>query len=329
MDEVLTVPLCVTWIETLPAPDALVALRRREDTMARRTFTHTAQVAYDALPRHAGAALADTRDGWTVVVEPNGFQGARSETMAVLSRETRALSVFWNANSDGHLVYAERGEVLALLDLFDPEDAEDAEDLPDALSAWRDLAEEDDPRVAGLVLGETLSGRRLDSAWTAIEHLSAVLDLLPAPSGEPVNGHGDSRVAAILAGPHPGRAREIAALVAETACELSGLDVPLAGRVLTALARRPDPATLEALRAETGLLNRELLAAAPTVDASPSVIDGWRMRYAAVGVLEAALGEDPVAAARDTIWRIGMLRLDDRAGRRVGTLANLLDEVSG
>jgi hypothetical protein len=44
VEEVLTVPLCVTWIESLPTIDALVTVGQREDGMARRTYAHTVQL---------------------------------------------------------------------------------------------------------------------------------------------------------------------------------------------------------------------------------------------------------------------------------------------
>ncbi|RSN12734.1 hypothetical protein DMB42_11145 [Nonomuraea sp. WAC 01424] len=66
------------------------------DGSGRRTFTQTVQAAYDALPDRAGAALAGSLRSWTVLVEPNGFQGVRPEVLSRLARQGRALSVFWN-----------------------------------------------------------------------------------------------------------------------------------------------------------------------------------------------------------------------------------------
>ncbi|MFC4008586.1 DUF6461 domain-containing protein [Nonomuraea purpurea] len=334
VEETLTVPLCVTWVEDLSAADVLAAAGQQEESTGSRTYEQTVQAAYDAMPAHAGAALAGVLGKWTVLVEPNGFQGSRPEVLARLSRDGRALSVFWNANADGQLVYAEYGRVLAVIELFDPEEPED---LPGALSAWVELCEEDDLRVAGLALGEAVTGRRLDAEWLAGEHLSAVLHASPDTGSEQVAEQdrldhlaylaSDPRVADLAANPDPGRTREIAALVAETACELSGLDVPLVGRVLTALAQVPAPAILAELRAEVRRFSDELLAQAPPADAPPDVMDGWHPRFLAVGVLEAALEEDAVDAARNAIWRIGMLRLGDRGGRRVGTLMGALEQI--
>ncbi|MFF4414593.1 DUF6461 domain-containing protein [Streptosporangium sp. NPDC001559] len=337
LEENLDVPLCVTWIECMPATEALVAAGGQEDGSGRRTFTRTVQAAYDALPARAGAAMAGSLGSWTVLVEPNGFQGTRPEVLARLTRQGRALSVFWNDNGDGQLAYAEHGRVLITADLFDPEELEDLEDLPDALSAWPELAEQDDLRSAALTLGEMLTGGRLEAEWLAAEHQSAVLDAYAEPAGAVLSGQderdhlaylaGDPRVADLIAAPGPGRAREIAALVAETACELSGLRVPVADRVLVALAGTPSPAVLAELRAEVRLLSQELLAQSPPADAPAETMEHWHVRYWALSVLEAAVGEDAVAAARDAIWRIGMFRLDDRAGRRVGALMVVLEQL--
>ncbi|WP_220182956.1 DUF6461 domain-containing protein [Sphaerisporangium album] len=334
VEETLTVPLCITWVEDLPAADALAAAGRREDGMGSRTYAETVQAAYDAIPVHAGAALAGALGEWTVLVEPNGFQGSRPDVLTGLSRRGRALSVFWNANGDGQLAYAEHGRLLAVFDLFDPEELEE---LPAALSAWTELAEQDDPRVAGLALGEAVTRRRLEPGWLAGEHMSAVLDApqdivdTSAVDQDRIDHLAylaeDPRVADLVANPDPGRTREIAALLAETACELSGLDMPVTRRVVTSLAQAPGPAVLVELRDEVRHLSEDLRAQTPAADAPPLTIEHWHARFMAVQVLEAALGEDAKAAAQDAIWRIGMMRLGDRGGRRVGTLMGVLEQM--
>lgn len=335
VEEVLTVPLCVTWIESLSAVDALVAVGQREGRIARRTYAQTVQAAYDVIPIHTGAAMAGNVGDWAILVEPNGFQGSRPEILSRLSRQGRALSVFWNANGDGSLTYAEHGQVLTVVDLVD---SEDLEDLPDALSAWRDLVEEDDLRCAALALGETVTGQRLDAEWLVAEHSSAILDEHAEATGASLDEQdrldqlaylaADPRVAGLVANPDAGGTREIAALVAETACELSGLNEPLADRVLAVLAQAPSPALLSEVRAEVHHLGQELLAQRPGSDAPRLEMEQWHARYLAIGVLEAAVEEDAVTAARDAIYRIGMLRLDDNAGRRVGALMGVLEQIS-
>ncbi|SNR97115.1 hypothetical protein SAMN05216276_100250 [Streptosporangium subroseum] len=338
VEETLTVPLCITWVEDLPATDVLAAAGRREDGVGSRTYAETVQAAYDAIPVHAGAALAGPLGEWTVLVEPNGFQGSRPDVLTGLSRRGRALSVFWNANGDGQLVYAEHGRLLTVLDLFDPEELEELEELPPALSAWAELAEQDDPRVAGLALGEAVTHRRLDARWLAGEHLSAILDASQdtvdtlAADQDRIDHlaylAGDPRVADLIADPAPGRIREVAALIAETACELTGLDVPLARRVMTSLAQTPGPAVLAELRDEVRHLSEDLLTQYPGADAPPSTIERWHAPFRALKVLEAALGDDAKTAAQDAIWRIGTLRLGDHGGRRVGSLMGVLEKMS-
>lgn len=331
--DVLNVPLCVTWIEDLSPVEVLVAAGRRDDGAGDRTYEQTVQAAYDAMPAHAGAALAGRLGRWTVLVEPNGFQGSRPEVLSGLSNRGRALSAFWNGNGDGQLVYAEHGQVLAVLDLFD---AENLDDLPGALSAWEELTEEDDLRVAALVLGETVTGERLSEEWLEAEHPSGMLDAsagTEAPLSEQERQEhlaylaSDPRVADLIANPERSRAREIAALVAETACELGGLDVPLAGRVLAALTPQAPASLLAELRAEVRLLGQETLARAETSDVPAAESDRLHAQYKALNVLEAALAADAVSAARDAIWRVGMFRLGDHGGRRVGALMDVLRQI--
>ncbi|MBA2892113.1 DUF6461 domain-containing protein [Nonomuraea soli] len=331
MEENLNVPLCVTWIESMSVTETLVTAGGQAGGSGRRTFAQTVQAAYDALPGWPGAAIAGSLGSWTVLVEPNGFQGSRPEVLSRLAQQGRALSVFWNANGDGQLAYAEDAHVLAMVDLLDPEDFED---LPPALSAWPELAEQDDLRSAALTLGELLTGERLEAQWLDAEHQSAMLDAFAEPADGPPAAQdeldhlaylaGDPRVADLIAVPHPDRAREIAALVAETACELSGLREPVADRVLAALTGAPSPDVLAELRADIRLRSQEMLTRSPDASAPTQTIERWQARYQALSVLEAAVEEDALTAARDAIWRVGMLRLNDRAGRRVGALMSVL-----
>ncbi|MEV0144937.1 MULTISPECIES: hypothetical protein [unclassified Nonomuraea] len=322
LEENLDVPLCVTWIESMPATEALVAAGGQEAGSGRRNFRadrrgglrRASRLGRRGDGRKPGVLDRPGRAQWLSRDASRGsgpVGAARAGAQRVLERQR-----------DGQLAYAEHGRVLVTADLFDPEELEDLEDLPDVLSAWPELAEQDDLRSAALTLGEMLIGGRLEAEWLAAEHQSAVLDMYAGPAGAVLPGQderdhlaylaGDPRVADLIAAPGPGRAREIAALVAETACELSGLHVPVADRVLAALAGVPSPAVLAELRAEVRLLSQELLAQSPPADAPAEAVERWRARYQALSVLEAAVGDDALAAARDAIWRIGMLRLGDR-----------------
>ncbi|MDP9870217.1 MULTISPECIES: DUF6461 domain-containing protein [Streptosporangium] len=336
VDGVLTMPLCVTWVEGLSVEEALLRVGRREDGMAERTFAQTVRAAYDAMPTYAGAALVGRLGKWVALIEPNGFQGSRLSVLSELSRKGRALSVFWNVNSEAQIAYAECGRVLAN---FDPFTLEDLEDLPVALSAWQDLAFEDDVRVAGLALGETFSDQRLDEEWLSAEHLSAILDPPTDTTGEELTDEevvdqraflaGDPKVAAIVADPSPARLREIAVLVAETACTACGLSDPLVERAFTALSE-PDPAVFVGLRSELSRLQEELsrrgTAAREAGMTSPSA-EQLHHQYLAAGVLTAALDQDPFSAAMSAIWQIGVIRLDDMGSRRVGALWSSFTEI--
>ncbi|WP_345570332.1 hypothetical protein [Nonomuraea rosea] len=103
--------------------------------------------------------------------------------------------------------------------------------------------------------------------------------------------------------------------------------VPLADRVVTALARSPAPAVLAELRAEVRRLGEDLLAQAPPAGAPPEEMNGWHPRYVAVSVLEAALQEDAMDAAWTAVRRVDTLRLGDREGRRMGTLREVLNRI--
>ena len=98
-------------------------------------------------------------DGWTVLVEPNGYLCTQDAVLAGLSAAGRAVMVFWNVNLDSRFGYA-REEVLVRV--FDPVlgTSEVGDPLPEeaGTSDWQ-------PIPAALALAEELTGVQVTGAW--------------------------------------------------------------------------------------------------------------------------------------------------------------------
>jgi hypothetical protein len=110
-----------------------------------------------------GIVQIDHLDGWTVVIEDNGYLGSLEENLAPLSAQGVAVNVFWNVNMVTSFGYAVAG---AIVRYFDPigVDASTGDPLPD--EAGLDFANEDADHVAlALLLAERLTETTIDGDW--------------------------------------------------------------------------------------------------------------------------------------------------------------------
>ncbi|MER6827292.1 DUF6461 domain-containing protein [Streptosporangium sp. NPDC000563] len=337
---ILDQPMCLIWCAGIGVDEVLSEVGGQSHTVVRRSFRQTSEAAYDAMPQQAGAVLAGRLGDWVLAIEPNGFQGSRLNVLANLSRDGRALSVFWNASGDAQIAYAEQGRVLATVDPFDPEGVEGEE--PERLTAWIEaLPFDDDWKVAALAMGELLTGQRLGNDWLTADHLSALTVVVPdsdtpAPTDERREFIRmrdelllrEPRLAELFADPTPDRLREVAILTAETACAQTGLAGPLIDEAFAALntwrADTPAWRIREALEELQHDLLTQVSAALPT---APVDADGLQRQVFAANVLLAALNEDAFTAAMDTIWRIGMIWLDSENNIRLSILRHSYEEM--
>lgn len=109
-------PLCLTWCDGLDVEEALLRVGGLPQTITHHNFPDTVKAAYDALPQNSGSAFTGKLGRWTLIVEPNGFQGSRLPVLADLSSDGRAMSVLWTVNGDAQIAYAERGRIIAVID---------------------------------------------------------------------------------------------------------------------------------------------------------------------------------------------------------------------
>ncbi len=124
-----------------------------------------------------GIVQAEVRDGWTLVLEPNGYWTSVPENALRVSEAAagRVISLYWNVNSVMRFLYAADGLLRREFDPLLPDLGSHGDPLPE--EAGLPFGQEDkDPRAAGVALIRRLTGVDLDLAdvlesprrtWTA------------------------------------------------------------------------------------------------------------------------------------------------------------------
>lgn len=98
----------------LIAPDPVIGVHPVSTTIA-LVERHNKNVGPD-LQGYANLVAATTRDGWTLVLEDNGFAASRLPTAAALSRHGPVAVLYRSVNMDYAYVYARGGRVVRAFD---------------------------------------------------------------------------------------------------------------------------------------------------------------------------------------------------------------------
>lgn len=235
-------------------------------------------LALDAIPAEFGVApVVGLRrvGGWVVAVENNGWQGSRPEILRRVSAGRRAVSMFWNVESDARFSYAAGGEVVTAFDpVVGPERREGAR--PDQLEAERAGLPwgQADPVVLMLTLGARVTGQAVVPGWLSGEF--TVVPLREWPEDVPVHidpqteslSYEDPPLAWALRHASEAQLRSVSQLAAEFAIAAAGAD----SHPAVAAALAADPRDRADLLEE---LAREILAVAAA--------GGWRRQQGVAG----------------------------------------------
>lgn len=168
-DDLLGEIYCLTFVRGVDEAEALLRMSGLEDTMRRRRMGDVLEEmrSYDA--GFPDIAQAMSLGDWTVVIEPNGFQGAGGALLNAVSRGTEAMSVLRHDYAEDRFTYSADGTVRTE---FIPYGAafrwgsEPDRFLPQMLAAGLELEEDDDrapsvdPHVAALRLVGEITGIR-------------------------------------------------------------------------------------------------------------------------------------------------------------------------
>jgi Family of unknown function (DUF6461) len=155
---------CLTFVRGVDEIEALLRMGGLEDTMSQRRLKDIWEEmrSYDA--GYPGIAQAMSLGAWTVIIEPNGVQGAGVNLLNAVSRGTEAVSVLRHDYADDRFVYSVDG---TLLTEFAPRGAafrrgaEPDRLLPQIRAAGLDLKEDDEEDGSGPLVHPHVAALRL------------------------------------------------------------------------------------------------------------------------------------------------------------------------
>jgi hypothetical protein len=173
--------LCVTYVRGIGDRELILAFGGDPATVVERTLQHfyeeLGNLHHSEMPDVLG--LTDVGD-WILGVEPNGYQGSRSEVLTVASTVQEAISVFWNSGGDSEFNYSVGGELIVAFEPAAPEMAHGSN--PQALDGFRhdlDFGAGKDDLAAAFALAERVTGVRITSALLNGVLRCMVLDPVP------------------------------------------------------------------------------------------------------------------------------------------------------
>ena len=255
------------------------------------------------------------REGVTIVIEDNGFQGTLEAVLRPATRgPAKAASVFWNVNDLAKFTSCRRGQATTTVDLEEP-DEDSLNALPHALRVLAALCslDEDEPATEPVAVGaamvETFTGIRFDADVLQEGELRRLTP--PASPLDEVSRWTLSNEPALRAGIEalaPDDQRALAAWVTRAVIAEAGMeDEP---EVASVLARLGDPAGVPGAGPALDALQARLMraresrqnAASELDDGDDDVSHDLEARYAlqrwlAVNIAKHLAHPDPAAAA--------------------------------
>ncbi|MFI6819861.1 DUF6461 domain-containing protein [Micromonospora sp. NPDC050187] len=167
--DVPAVALCLTVAAVGDTDEALL----RYDAFRPDRRATLVDVAQEAWVDPLRIVVADRHGDGVLLVESNGFHGARPPVLRRLSQGTVAASVYWNVNAVSRLSYACDGEVLTAFEVL----GGPPRDLPAVLVPFLDGLDFG-PGIAwasALTFLERVAGARLTADWFHTPHPASLI----------------------------------------------------------------------------------------------------------------------------------------------------------
>ncbi|MEV4076658.1 DUF6461 domain-containing protein [Nonomuraea fuscirosea] len=319
-------PTCLTWCEASGLDDVARAFGADLAAAESLSFEDAQLEQYNAdIPGLLPSLVAGTIGDWTLVVEPNGCEGARPEVLKALSARGRAVNVLLDGGRYDRLSYAAAGRLLAVRLTSSPSRAGR---LPGDADAVIDAVGTDDViglQAATLLAAEHITGARLTEEWLLDGGLTRLLVENPLPDDIVPDQLRDHRVLnrpevrAILDDLSPGKVAPIRYLMTEAVVQGSQLSHPAVDEALEFLRGDDDAARRREVRRQVALL-RDDVAREPGPD--------WTPRRAAVKVLLDALGDDLTESVDAVAGHAYMGHLTDDQKATVVIMKRCLHHIS-
>jgi|GEM_PF-3857287 len=319
-------PTCLTWCEASGLEDVARAFGADLAAAESLSFEDAQIEQYNAdIPGILPSLVAGTIGAWTLVVEPNGCEGARPEVLKALSARGRAVNVLLNGGQYDRLGYAAAGRLLAVRLTSSPAGPGR---LPGDADAVIDSVGTDDVvglQAASLLAAEHITGARLTEEWLLDSGLTRLLVENPLPDDIVPDRLRDHRVLnrpevqAILDDLSPDKVAPIRYLMTEAVVQGSQLLHPTVDEALEFLRGDDDTTRRREVRRRVTLL-RDDVSREPGPD--------WTPRRAAVKVLLDALGDDLTESADAVAGHAYMGHLTDDQKTIVVIMKRCLHQIS-
>ncbi|SEK30133.1 DUF6461 domain-containing protein [Nonomuraea pusilla] len=319
-------PTCLTWCEASGLDDVARAFGADLAAAESMSFEDAQLEQYNAdIPGILPSLVAGTIGDWTLVVEPNGCEGARPEVLKVLSARGRAVNVLLDGGQYDRLSYAAAGRLLAVRLTSSPSRSDR---LPGDADAVIDAVGTDDViglQAATLLAAEHITGVRLTEEWLLDGALTRLLVESPLPDDIVPDQLRDHRVLnrpevrAILDDLSPDKVAPIRYLMTEAVVQGSQLSHPAVDEALEFLRGDDDTTRRREVRRQVALLSDDV-AREPGSD--------WTPRRAAVKVLLDALGDDLTESADAVAGHAYMGHLTDDHKAIVVIMKRCLHRIS-
>lgn len=325
---------CLTWSD-LPDFDAATRAFGADPDSAEAMNVEDAQIEqYNAdFPGVLPVLVTGAVGRWTLVVEPNGSEGARSEVLRILAAGGRAVSVLLNGPNTDLLFYTAAGAPTIVCDLGAGSSGELAA-LPVADAASIMATAGDDDRLArqaaALILAERITGERLTEEWLLdTGHVRLLVtspiinDIIPEQySDHPVLQ--DPEISAIVRNPSPVAIPQIRYLLVRSVVQGSDLNHPSVEEALTVFFGDGDGADTVGRRIQA---RRHVRALYDDLRRSSHPQDALRLRAAEVVLY--GLEDDLMNSSRKVAEHAYMGHLTDDQKATVVILGNCLRWISG
>lgn len=319
-------PTCLTWCEASGLDDVARAFGADLAAAEPLSFEDAQLEQYNAdIPGLLSSLVAGMIGDWTLVVEPNGCEGARPEVLKALSARGRAVNVLLDRGRYDRLSYAAGGRLLAVRLTSAPTGPGR---LPGDADAVIDAVGTDDViglQAATLLAAEHITGARLTEEWLLDGGLTRLLVENPLPDDIVPDQLRDHRVLnrpevrAILDDLSPRKVAPIRYLMTEAVVQGSQLSHPAVDEALEFLRGDDDAIRRREVRRQVALLRDD-------VEREPG--PDWTLRRAAVKVLLDALGDDLTKSADAVAGHAYMGHLTDDQKAVVVIMKRCLQRIS-
>jgi len=160
----LTGPACITWVSGAGVEKVAEILGADISSSSPMSWLDAQFERYD---EDCESVLIGEAGAWVIALEPNGWEGSLPEQLNSLSKNGKALNLYWDGPVRNEFRYSVNGQLTMDFNRSTSGGAVQGIPFPDTL--------DDSWKISALVLAEQLTGVRVGHEWMESEHLRFIL----------------------------------------------------------------------------------------------------------------------------------------------------------